>query len=233
MTASAFGVTGPIEAVLFDFHSTLVDQGDPYRWLDLAWAHAGREGTAADALGADGYDELAGWVHRIWEHVREVDPRNERDLSPRRHREVYDALMERLPQVDDDLAQALYEMMLETWIPYDDAVPTLLALKQRGVRVALVSNIGIDVREVLDRAGLTQLLDAVVLSYEAGAVKPAAAIFERALDAIGARPDNALMVGDSPHDDAGAALLGIRTLLLPRTSGSRHGLEIVLRLVGP
>jgi FMN phosphatase YigB (HAD superfamily) len=39
------------------------------------------------------------------------------------------------------------------------------------------------------------------------------------------------MVGDNPHDDAGAALLGIRTLLLPRTSGPRHGLDVVLRLV--
>jgi HAD superfamily hydrolase (TIGR01509 family) len=232
MDAPGFGVAGPIEAVLFDFHSTLVDQGDPYRWLDLAWAHAGRTGSAADALGGDGYAELAGFVHRIWEHVREVDPASERDLSPQRHREVYDALMERLPQVDPDLAAALYEVMLETWIPYDDAVPTLVALKERGVKVALVSNVGIDVREVLARAGLTDLLDAVVLSYEAGAVKPSLAIFQRALDALGARPDNALMVGDNPHDDAGAALLGIRTLLLPRTSGTRHGLEIVLRLVG-
>jgi hypothetical protein len=41
------------------------------------------------------------------------------------------------------------------------------------------------------------------------------------------------MVGDSAHDDAGAALIGIRTLILPRTSGTRQGLDIVLRLVGP
>jgi HAD superfamily hydrolase (TIGR01509 family) len=233
VTTPAFGVAGPIEAVLFDFHSTLVDQGDAVQWLQLAWAHAGRVGRPADVLGEQGQAELAGWVDRIWEHVREVDPANERDLSPQRHREVYDELMQRLPQVDDDLAQALYEVMLETWIPYDDAVPTLVELKRRGVRVALVSNVGIDVREVLDRAGLRDVLDAVVLSFEAGSVKPEAPIFERALAAVGVGPDNALMVGDNPHDDAGAALLGIRTLLLPRTSGTRHGLDIVLRLVGP
>lgn len=230
-SAAGFADVGPIQAVLFDFHSTLVDQGDPYQWLDLAWAHAGRPATPAASLGEQGRQQLAGWVERIWEHVREVDPANERDLSPVRHREVYDVLMEQVPQVDDALAQSLYEVMLETWIPYDDAVPTLTELKRRGVKVALVSNVGVDVRVVLDRAGMADLLDAVVLSYEAGSVKPHAPIFQLALDAVGVSAGNALMVGDSPHDDAGAALIGIRTLLLPRTSGTRHGLDIVLRLV--
>jgi HAD superfamily hydrolase (TIGR01509 family) len=226
-----FGEPGPITGVLFDFHSTLVDQGDPVTWLELAWARAGREGTPVDTLRVDGRDRLAAWVNRIWEHVREVDPDNERDLSPVRHREVYDVLMERVDAVDDELAQALYECLLEPWIPYVDTVPVLTELRRRGVRIALVSNIGIDIRPLLDSAGLTGLLDAVVLSYEAGAVKPAAPIFERALEALGVPAENALMVGDSPHDDAGAALIGIRTLLLPRTSGERHGLDIVLGLV--
>jgi HAD superfamily hydrolase (TIGR01509 family) len=218
--------------VLFDFHSTLVDQGDPYSWLDRAWAHAGRNGTAASSLGEQGRADLAGWVDRIWEHVREVDPHNERDLSPQRHREVYDTLMEQVPQVDDELARSLYEVMLETWIPYDDSVPTLAELKRRGVATALVSNVGIDVRPVVERGGLENLLDVVVLSYEAGAVKPGAAIFQHTLDALGVSAAEALMVGDSAQDDAGAALIGIRTLILPRTTGTRHGLEIVLRLVG-
>lgn len=218
--------------MLFDFHSTLVDQGDPYEWLDRAWAHSGRAGTPASSLGEQGRDDLAGWVDRIWEHVREVDPGNERDLSPQRHREVYDALMERVPQVDDELARSLYEVMLETWIPYDDSVPTLTELKRRGIRTALVSNVGIDVRPVVERGGLEHLLDVVMLSYEAGVVKPDAAIFQHTLDALGVPAVEALMVGDSAQDDAGAALIGIRTLILPRTTGTRHGLEIVLRLVG-
>jgi FMN phosphatase YigB (HAD superfamily) len=226
-----FGEPGPVRAVLFDFHSTLVDQGDPHEWLDLAWVRSGRDGRPQDVLGVEGRDELAGWVNRIWEHVRDVDPHNERDLSPQRHREVYDTLMTRVPNVDDDLAHALYECLLEPWIPYDDAVPTLVELRRRQVRIALVSNVGVDIRPVLDASNLTGLLDAVVLSYEAGAVKPSAPIFQRALEAVGVPAENALMVGDSPHDDAGAALIGIRTLLLPRTRGPRHGLDIVLGLV--
>jgi HAD superfamily hydrolase (TIGR01509 family) len=226
-----FPEPGPIRAVLFDFHSTLVDQGNPVAWLELAWARAGRGTNPVDDLGVAGRDELASWVNRIWEHARDVDPANERDLSPVRHREVYDTLMERVDAIDEVLAHALYECMLETWIPYSDTIDVLTELRRRGVRVALVSNVGIDVRPVLQAGDMTHLFDAIVLSYEAGSVKPAAPIFQRALDLVGVAAQNALMVGDSPHDDVGAALLGIRTLILPRTSGQRHGLDVVLGLV--
>lgn len=224
---------GPIEAVLFDLHSTLVDQGDPRAWLELAWGRAGRGGTARAALGDERFERVAAWLDRIWEHGADLDPRSERDLSPARHREVFDRILERLPDVDPALAHALYGTMLETWAPYDDAAPTLRELRRRGVRTALVSNIGVDARPVLDRGGIGHLLDAVVLSCEVGVTKPGAGIFERALAALGAVPLHALMVGDNAGDDAGAARLGIRTLLLPRTRGRVHGLDVVLRLVGP
>lgn len=225
-------VVEPIEAVLFDFHSTLVDQGDAATWLALAWEHAGRDGDPAVVLGAAEVSELTAWADRIWEQARDVDPDNRRDLDPASHRSVYDALVERAPHVDAELADAMYATMLETWIPYDDTIPLLRALADRGVRTALVSNVGIDVRVVLDRAGLGDLLDEVVLSFEAGVVKPDTVIFATALDRLGVAPERALMVGDSWRDDGGAAQLGIRTLLLPRTTGPAHGLELVLRLVG-
>jgi len=222
----------PFEAVLFDFHSTLVDQGDARAWLELAWGRAGRAAPARAAMGDAAYDRLVAWIDRIWEHAVELDPRAERDLSAARHREVFAAVMARHGD-DPTLAHALYDVMLDTWVAYEDSIPTLHELRRRGLKLALVSNIGLDVRAVLDRAGMTPLFDAVVLSFEAGAVKPAAAIFERALQAVRTAPARALMVGDSPRDDAGAARLGIRTLLLPRTHGRVHGLDAVLRLVGP
>jgi HAD superfamily hydrolase (TIGR01509 family) len=222
----------PIEAVLFDFHSTLVDQGDPRAWLELAWAHLGRPATALSGLGEARFSSLAGWVDRIWEHALEIDPHAERDLSRARHRAVYDRLVGRLPDLEPELARALYETMLDTWLPYQDTLPVLTALRARGLKLGLVSNAGVDVRQVVARAGLAPLLDAVVVSHEIGAVKPHAPIFERALAALGVPAERALMVGDSPRDDVGAAFLGVRTLILPRTAGMVHGLDAVVRLVG-
>jgi len=222
----------PLEAVLFDFHCTLVDQGDPRTWLELAWAHLGRPATARAGLGAAGFDALAGWVDRIWEHAVEIDPHAERDLSRARHRAVYDQLVGRVPGLEPELARALYETMLDTWVPYDDTLPVLAALRARGLKLGLVSNAGVDVRQVVVRAGMAPLLDAVVISHEIGAVKPHPPIFERALAALGVPAERALMVGDSPRDDVGAAFLGVRTLILPRTSGLVHGLDAVVRLAG-
>jgi HAD superfamily hydrolase (TIGR01509 family) len=221
-----------IEGVLFDFHSTLVDQGDAASWIRLAWQHAGRQGDPSSVLGAQKAARLAAWADVMWERAREIDPDGKRDLHPDQHREIYDVLVRDQPDVDEQLAQSLYATMLETWIPYEDTVPVLRALHNRNIKTALVSNAGIDVRQVLDRAGLSDLLDAVVLSYEAGVVKPDVTIFAQALELIQVPPERALMVGDSWRDDSGAAQLGIRTLLLPRTSGPTHGLDLVLRLVG-
>ena len=76
-------------------------------------------------------------------------------------------------------ADALYERLLapEGWLPYADTAPTLTALRDAGVPVAVVSNIGFDIRPHFDAWGLTDLVDAFVLSYEVGRCKPDPAIF--------------------------------------------------------
>ena len=222
----------PITAVLFDFHRTLVDGGNPILSLDAAWARAGRAGSAREVLGAERHQNLVHRVYHLWDHIREVDPDSERDLSPERHREIFGGLMAQVPDLDPGLIQGFYDVMPEMWRPYQDSLPTLTALKRLGLRIALVSNCARDVRPVLERAQLLELFDAVILSFEVGAVKPHPPIFRCALEALGVAPANALMVGDNSFDDAGAARLGLRTLILPRTEGPCHGLDAVVRLAG-
>jgi len=232
VTPAPFPAPAAVEGVLFDFHSTLVDQGDPDVWLRAGWRAAGREGDPAASLGVEAAAQVVAFLDRIWEGARVIDPDSRRDVDPIVHRAVFDALIETVPLLDHELAEALYDTMLDMWWAYDDAAPTLKTLHDNGIRTALVSNIGVDVRPVLERTGLAGLLDAVVLSCDVGAVKPDPAIFAQALQRIGVRPDRALMVGDSWRDDGGAAQLGARVLLLPRTRGPVHGLEQVLLLVG-
>ena len=129
------------------------------------------------------------------------------------------------------IANALYDVMLDTWHAYDDTVPTLQALKAAGIRICLLSNAGVPIRNVLDREGVSSLVDAVVLSYEVGYVKPDHRIFRAALSALDLNAENVLMVGDNANDDGGGASLGLRTLILPRTNGRVHGLDTVVRLV--
>jgi HAD superfamily hydrolase (TIGR01549 family) len=225
MHDEAWPVPGPIRGVIVDIHSTLVDQGNADAWLDLALARAPHPLTP-EARGV-----LIAFLDRIWEGARVADPQSTRDLSFADHARVFHRLIDAGPGVDRSLADALYEVMLDTWHAYDDAAPTLAALRERGLPVCLLSNAGVPIRPVLDREGLGGLYDHIVLSYEVGAVKPDPRIFRAALDALGLPAADVLMVGDNAHDDGGGAALGIRTLILPRTAGRRHGLGVVLGLV--
>lgn len=220
----------PIRAVVLDLHQTLVDGGDTSRWLRLACQHLGR--PVDDVLGGTSSDDLAAGLDDVWTHVGRLDPRAERDLDRAIHWRVFTETVAVTLSAGPDLADALYATMPEAMVAYADARPVLDALHRRGIRTALLSNVGFDVRPVLARDGLLELLDEVVLSFEVGLIKPDPAIFELVLDRLGVPAEQALMVGDSARADGGAAALGIRTLVLPRTRGPVHGLAAIVDLVG-
>lgn len=232
----------PIRGVIFDLHATLLHGGDPAAWFAAATALLAQDPTRGGRYPAPGpgaisqpmptLDQLAPIATRIWEHARQIDPGSERDLSPQQHRAVFDRLVEHLQIIPGPLADALYVTMPEHWGAYEEAPQVLDALRERGVRTAVLSNVGIDPRPALRRCGLAGRYDAEVFSFEVGTVKPDPAIFQMAADALGLAPRELLMVGDSPEDDTGAAHLGMRTLILPRNAGTTHGLAQVLRLVG-
>jgi FMN phosphatase YigB (HAD superfamily) len=99
--------------------------------------------------------------------------------------------------------------------------------------VAVVSNIAFDIRPLFGCWGLDGLVDAFVLSYEIGRIKPDPAIFYRACGLLGVDPERAIMVGDTPAD-AGAVKAGCAALVLPAADpGKPNGLAAVLSLALP
>jgi len=104
---------------------------------------------------------------------------------------------------------------------WDDALPVVRGLRRRGVRTALVSNCDHGTGPVVERLGLREELDAVILSFEARVAKPDAGIYLAALEAIGARPEETLFVDDQAAYCDGAAALGIQTVLLVRPDASQ------------
>lgn len=209
-----------IDAVFFDFHSTLIDNGTPHDWLSRV-----HPSHLSPALSTSLLKDL----HSIWDQARLLDPAAERDLDSATHRSVFGQV---LKAYDAALVQELYEKMTDNWVAYEDSKMVLRELKARGKTVVIVSNVGFDIRPVLQREGLMEHVDHVVLSCEVKCVKPHARIFDLALQAATVDPARVLFVGDSPHDDVGGVHHGIRTLILPRTSGPAHGLHVVLKLVG-
>jgi putative hydrolase of the HAD superfamily len=100
---------------------------------------------------------------------------------------------------------------------YDDALPAVRALRARGIRTALVSNCSHNTRPAVDRLGLSREFDAVVLSFELGAMKPDPAIYRAALHLLGdPDPTRTVFVDDQTDYCDGAAAVGLATRLILR-----------------
>lgn len=222
----------PFRAVIFDFHQTLSHLGAPRDWLDQVWAGLGRAGSPREVWGGQIHEDRLTFLSQVWSHARTLDPNGLRDLSTAAHRDVWHRTTTQLGGFDDDLAMALYDSIAGQWRLYDDVLEVIGELRAHGIRLAVLSNIGLDIRPMLARSGVLDLLDAVVLSFEVGCTKPDPAIFTHTVRCLGVDPGDILMVGDTWHDDGAAAQIGIRTLLLPPTLGPRRGLDLVTRLVG-
>jgi HAD superfamily hydrolase (TIGR01549 family) len=98
--------------------------------------------------------------------------------------------------------------------------------------VAVVSNIGFDIRPLFAAWGIADLVDAFALSYEVGRCKPDPVIFRTACRMLGVDPARALMVGDTPAD-AGAVRAGCAALVLPAADpGGVNGLGAAVALAG-
>ncbi len=108
------------------------------------------------------------------------------------------------------------EAMLEQMVLREDCLPTLRALRERGLYLSIVSNIDDDyLFPLVEKSGLDEVLDHWTSSEEAKSCKPDRVFFELALQKAGVAPEQVLFVGDSPeHDIQGARNVGMTSVLI-------------------
>lgn len=180
-----------IRAVIFDFEGTLVD---------FQWRLAAAEAELRAAFAALGYG-TAGNYAELWNAAAGLAVPQGRlaalrgALGP-----VYD-------RWDADA--------LTRWGPRPGAAALLQALAGRGVRTAMVSNIGrAALAAALARFGLDRLLAPVVSRDDVTFMKPRAEGTLRALDEMKVEPADALFVGDSRADVLAARAAGLRVAII-------------------
>ncbi|WP_338693691.1 HAD-IA family hydrolase [Streptomyces sp. Q6] len=204
-----------IKAVLFDFSGTLFRIESTSSWLRAVLDAS--ELTLSDEefeRAARGLHEAGALPGGTTDHVAVPDHLTEliavRDVDASRHRAAYTGLARTVPLPDERLYDALYDRHMDpaAWRPYPDALDVLVGLRERGVPVGVVSNIGWDLRPVFVAHGLDPYVDTYVMSYRHGVTKPDARLFATACEALGAAPGDVLMVGDDRRADAGAAVIG-------------------------
>jgi len=93
---------------------------------------------------------------------------------------------------------------------------SLRALRERGIRVAVISNCSHSTRPIVERLGLENEADAVGLSFEVGVAKPDAGIYLTTLERLRVVPDEAVFVDDQAAYCDGATALGMSSYLIQR-----------------
>jgi HAD superfamily hydrolase (TIGR01549 family) len=103
--------------------------------------------------------------------------------------------------------------------PIADMIALARELRERGVRVGVVSNSEGALAELLAEIGVGDAFEFVADSGRLGIDKPDPRIFAVALDALGGEPHRAVHVGDSwPADIVGALGAGWRAVWYGRTA---------------
>jgi HAD superfamily hydrolase (TIGR01549 family) len=199
-----------IQAVLFDLDFTLAKPGPD--------------------LGPEGYQRLGRRFGLELDPALYMDARAKAVEGLHKHpdfrhdEEIWVAFTERIIRGmggDTDRAYECAVEMTRAWEQahnfdlFDDVLPVLADLRERGLKLGLVSNTGRDVDEFLAHHSLQ--IDVALSSRIHGKVKPHPTIFQAVLDRLGVAAEAAAMVGDSPEDDLeGARGLGMRAFLVDR-----------------
>jgi len=131
-------------------------------------------------------------------------------------------LLEVPAAVTPALARAVYAYYLQadSWAPFADVLPTIDALRARGLKLALISNWDVSLSNVIMGLGLAEYFQAIVSSAVVGMHKPQAQIFAYTCQQLGVPAAATVHVGDHLEADAGgAAAAGLTPVLIDR---SRH-----------
>src|SRR5256885_2443662 len=211
-TAVAYEAVPGLQAVIFDWGGTLSD------FIAVEMEDMWR--AAARHLAPDREDEVTALLvaveQRSWDRVA-VD-----QSSTALARLLAEASAELGLDVVDAVLEEAATHHLDSWTPHirhdPDAGPVLRALRERGLRIGLLSNTHWPRafhEHFLERDGLADMIDARLYTSEMVRTKPHPDAFRAALDAVGVRhPERAVFVGDRPYDDVfGAKSAGLRAVL--------------------
>ena len=213
-----------IRAIFFDLGGTLFSN----RQIPVACMPVLEE--AAQRLGIEG--GLAGIGRAFVEATRWTNGRYlnrpyylHRDLFQDTAARLRDELgLEAAPDFNEWFYEAQRAVMIRQMVLREDCLETLEALRSRGFRLSLVSNIDDDFLDpMLENLQLRPYFDHWISSEAARSCKPDGGIFRLALERAGCRPEEVIFVGDSRvHDIQGAGAAGIRSVLIIEEGGVSH-----------
>jgi putative hydrolase of the HAD superfamily len=195
----------PPKAILFDLDDTLLDRARTFeKYFDAFASRYGERMNACDPatlrrciLDADG-------------------------VGYRPRPEMAQYLIDRLPWRDqpsvEDLVASYRADFLACAHLSEGSHELLDHLRERSIKTGVITNGETEVqRRKIERLGLTNRMDTIVISQEFGSKKPDPAIFRFALDRLGTKAEETWFIGDHPDFDVlGAQAVGMKAFWIAR-----------------
>jgi len=229
-------VAEQLRGLLFDFDDTLVDwSGVRLPWREIETARLSRvrdyvqRKTGANRLNTSALLEV--YLERTraaWAEAR---------LSLRAPHmpsilmgalETLDVAIERLDA--EEVIRAYDWNVVPGTVVFPDVPPALKMLRERGIKLGIVTNASqpMSMRDAeLAAHGLLDFFpDCRLAAADIGYLKPHARIFACALERMGAAPAETVFIGDNPEADiAGANAIGMRAVLRLNGGADQDGEE--------
>ena len=209
-----------IKAIFFDWFNTLAHYHPPREELEsqalkeLGFAVSPKALSPGVYLGDKYlYEENA----RL--PIRQRNREEQNKLYTRFHRII---LKEAGITADDAVVSKLLFRMFElnntmTFVLFDDVSATLKTMKEKNLKLGLLTNLQTEVDSMCRDLGIAAYIDFTVTSAEVGADKPQPPIFLKALELAQVKPAEAIHIGDQYQNDVlGARGVGISPILLDR-----------------
>jgi putative hydrolase of the HAD superfamily len=186
-----------LQAVVFDLWNTLAE------WPVDDWSAARPQVARLLGLTPEEFEER--WFGEL-AHRREMGP-------------MTDALrtFHASPEVVEEIVSMRRTVTQQGLVPVAGAAETIFELRERGLRIGLITVCTDDVPALWPETAFHGLFDAEVFSCSVGLRKPDPRIYLLACEQLRVEPEEALFVGDGANDElAGAERVGMTAVLLER-----------------
>lgn len=217
-----------IRAVIFDIDNTLYDYDN---------CHASAM-NALQTFSCQKYHITANEFLRKFDKSKDIVKNQLGDTASSHNRMLYMQLfLEQICQKPASGALELYDIYWDTILrqmePYPYVIPLMQELKRNNITIGVLTDLTAHIQHrKLRNLGLTEYIDILVTSEEAGVEKPSPIIFKKLLDKLSPiSPNEVLMIGDSEIKDTlgakAAGMIAIRFAPTDKSDMFRKAMEYI------
>lgn len=188
-----------IKAVIFDMYETLITHYQSTLYF-------GRQIAADAGIPEDRFCKL-------WDATEQ-----DRTIGKLTFEEVIETILRENQCYSDTLFHAIVQKRMQVKEEcfahiHKDIVPLLSGLREKGLKVGLISNCFSEETAAIRKSVLFSYFDVACLSYEQGIQKPDAEIFRRCIAKLKVEADECLYVGDGgSHELEAAQAVGMKAV---------------------